>query len=558
MFTNIMKIIIRLLCIMLVIAMPTGLFAQDYWTQKANFGGGTRYGATGISIGDKGYMGLGVDESGYHTDFWEYDPASDLWTQVADFEGSIRSHATGFTIGNKGYVGTGAYTPGDVDWVWHNDLWEYDPQADSWTQKASFDALGRNNAVGFSINGKGYIGTGTYRFNRFYDAQYLDDFWEYDPVANAWQQKANVPEQGRTSATGIRIGNKGYVGLGVYYYDTRLKDWWEFDPLLNTWTRKTDLPGIQRVSAAGFSIGEKGYIGTGAYYSFLNDFWEFNPATDSWCRKADFPLNVYGAAVFQIGSKAYVGTGGVGPGFSAEFFEYTSDALNVVIPDTYAVNPGGDPNTIYIGYGPASVTLTTEVTGGTPNPDSSYQYLWDDGSGLSTLTVGPELAGTYNYSVTVTDANGCTDTGEKTIAVSDIRCGAQMDKVLICMTPPGHGHHNNARTLCINPNAVPFFLNFGSQLGACNEETPPSNCIDVRIFPNPNHGVFNVQVSDLSSPAEITVTDRHGKIIVSRMIQASDEPQTVNIDLGNAPRGLYFVRIKSGNIVLTRKLFVLK
>ncbi|MGZ3851029.1 MAG: kelch repeat-containing protein, partial [Flavisolibacter sp.] len=88
--------------------------AQDVWIQKASFPGNGRYAATALSINDKGYMGLGLDDYGnVYGDFWEYDPASDTWSQKADFPGGARYYATGFSYAGKGYVGTGANTPGD-------------------------------------------------------------------------------------------------------------------------------------------------------------------------------------------------------------------------------------------------------------------------------------------------------------------------------------------------------------------------------------------------------------------------------------------------------------
>jgi N-acetylneuraminic acid mutarotase len=89
-----------------------------------------------------------------------------------------------------------------------NDFWEYDPDADSWTQKADFGGAERSSAVGFSIGSKGYLGTG------FATDGNKRDFWEYDPVANTWTQKANFGGTKRTLAVGFSIGTKGYIGLG--------------------------------------------------------------------------------------------------------------------------------------------------------------------------------------------------------------------------------------------------------------------------------------------------------------------------------------------------------
>ena len=43
----------------------------------------------------------------FRKDFWEYDPAANTWTQKADFGGTARYYAVGFSIGSKGYIGTG-------------------------------------------------------------------------------------------------------------------------------------------------------------------------------------------------------------------------------------------------------------------------------------------------------------------------------------------------------------------------------------------------------------------------------------------------------------------
>src|SRR5678815_785878 len=81
-------------------------YAQNTWTQKANFGGATRGGAVAFSIGSKGYLGTGYNGA-YRIDFWEYDPAANTWTQKADFGGTVRFYAAYFSIGSKGYLGTG-------------------------------------------------------------------------------------------------------------------------------------------------------------------------------------------------------------------------------------------------------------------------------------------------------------------------------------------------------------------------------------------------------------------------------------------------------------------
>lgn len=284
----------------------TQLIAQDSWTPKAPFPAAGRYQSATFVIGDKFYMGCGVNDNGYLSDFWEYDPANDLWTQKSDFPGGARTAATGFSIGNKGYICFGAYS----NWTWYKDVWEYDPTSDSWTRKNDFPGHERYSAQAFVIGSMAYVGTGAYRLNRESTTDYYNDFWEYDPAADNWIQKTNVPEVGRTNALALEIDGKGYIGFGFYFYDTRKKDWWQYDVATDIWTRKADYPGEPRFEPAGFSMNKKGYVGTGYNYGFLSDFWVYNPVRDEWVQKANFAGTPrYEAIGFAIGNKGYMGMG---------------------------------------------------------------------------------------------------------------------------------------------------------------------------------------------------------------------------------------------------------
>src|SRR5207249_10837916 len=82
----------------------------------------------------------------------------DTWSKLKLLTMTVpRSGLSSFSINGKGYTGTGAVGPSNF----YKDFWEYDPSNDTWAQKADFGGTGRWAAVGFSIGNKGYIGTGT-------------------------------------------------------------------------------------------------------------------------------------------------------------------------------------------------------------------------------------------------------------------------------------------------------------------------------------------------------------------------------------------------------------
>src|SRR6187399_2607850 len=69
---------------------------------------------------------------------------------------------------------------------------------------------------------------------------------------NTWQQKASLPSNPRFLSTSFSIGNKGYMGLG-FNYSVFFKDFWEYDPVADVWSQKADFGGGLRSSAAGFA-----------------------------------------------------------------------------------------------------------------------------------------------------------------------------------------------------------------------------------------------------------------------------------------------------------------
>jgi N-acetylneuraminic acid mutarotase len=210
-------------------------------------------------------------------DFWEWDQATDVWTKKADFPGEKRRIAVGFSIRSKGYIAMG--TDSSLT-TFYNDLWEYNPDADTiggspWTQKASFPGAGRAAPFCFTIGTKAFIGTGT---NFSVD---FKDFKAWDQTTNTWTSKADFSGGGRHNAVGLSIGIKGYAGMG---HPGPVTDFREYDPITDVWTLKAYYPGDGRAGLASFSIGNKGYIGLGCDPFVLSatpytDFWEYNPLT---------------------------------------------------------------------------------------------------------------------------------------------------------------------------------------------------------------------------------------------------------------------------------------
>src|SRR5688572_10242976 len=143
--------------------------AEKQWSQLAVFPGVGRRFATNFVVGNKFYVGLGSGIKNNNEqnlqDLYEYDPVIGTWNQKTDFPGGPTEFSIGFSINGKGYVGLGGNVSCSVNGCTgtnFKDLWEYNQGGDSWTKIASFDFLETNETAGTKVF---VIGNNAYFFS---------------------------------------------------------------------------------------------------------------------------------------------------------------------------------------------------------------------------------------------------------------------------------------------------------------------------------------------------------------------------------------------------------
>lgn len=304
------------------------------WKKNSSFSNHVIEKGVAFSSDDFGYAGLGTDNAGYHNDFWKYNPEKDFWEKAESFPAQPRIFSVAFSIGNKGYVGTGLAGTENMH-QGTNDFWEYDTQKNSWIQKANFPGGPRYAAVGFSINGKGYITLGANQ------ASHYNDLLEYNPATNQWSKKADFPENGKSDASVFVIDNEAYIlfGQAKELFPSK-KNSWKYSPAKNEWKAFADFPDAPRVGAIVFSYQNKGYAlgGTNGAAKRFQDFWEYDAAKNRWAERADVPFGIcsYGFS-FVIKNNAYVCTGKAKSGTSGseiwkyEFTEQQATGNNLIL-----------------------------------------------------------------------------------------------------------------------------------------------------------------------------------------------------------------------------------
>ncbi|UOQ70463.1 T9SS type A sorting domain-containing protein [Hymenobacter cellulosilyticus] len=230
-------------------------------------------------------------------------------------------------------------------------------------------------------------------------------------------------------------------------------------------------------------------------------------------------------------------------------------AAITVTPAT-PIYTGGVPTTLYLGYGPQSITLT--ATGG-------QRYQWSPAAGLSDASAAAPVftaatPGTYAYTVTVTNEYGCTATAAVTLRVLDARCGNKNDKVLIC---------HNGKLLCVDASAVAAHLtNHQDQLATCGftpmreGKTAGSGlATSFDAYPNPFAERTTISFrSQLTTAARVQVFNALGQTVATLFDApaAAGQLYQLTLDRKTLPAGLYTCRLVLHGQVQTQKLMIEK
>lgn len=397
-----------------------GVQAQNYtWTKKADLPDPNYQGAS-MTINNKVYVIGGVIDHintpvNLNHKVWEYDPTANTWTQKNNAPGSAVFGASYFVIGNYGYIVNG--------WDSTNsgsgppDCWRYDPASDTWAAMAPFPGSTRYTSSAFALNGKGYITCGF--------RPYVNDTWEYDPATNAWTTKASFPGVARQSMTSFVIGNYAYAGGGYppsyNGWSYFASDYYKYDATNDVWTAISSFPGAPQVSEGTFTLDGKGYVvcaATENQYNYANgastDIWTYDPSVDQWNMWGMFPdTGILGGNHVTCNGAGYIGQG--------EHFVFGtySRVWWTFGPATGAYSCASTINQFWINNSTHNFQAN-----GSFSPSAVLTWDFGDGhSGTGTSVIHSYAGlGTYAVTLTVTDTagSGCTSTATTSVTVVNL------------------------------------------------------------------------------------------------------------------------------------------
>ena len=236
-------------------------------------------------------------------------------------------------------------------------------------------------------------------------------------------------------------------------------------------------------------------------------------------------------------------------------------AVTLSQPAALTANAGAN-TTVIFGYPSPNncATLTASGSGGC----GPYTYAWSNGGSTASINVCPSV--TTDYTVTVTDANGCSATDQVRVCVNNVVCGRAGNhaKISICHVPPGNP--NNGQTLCISETAVSTHLGHGDYLGACGSNN--TLCLDgslsnqvsksaaspdgmgISAFPNPFAGNTTVEFSTAGDEqvmvrAYNVLGEEMGLLFEGPM--AGGETRRVEFAPVKAASGIYLVKLTTAS-----------
>jgi len=266
---------------------------------------------TGVAaLGGKIYVVGGFDSAGRVVATVEaYDVEARTWAAKAPLPRALH-HANVAAAGGKVYV-AGALA--GASFAAAGDVFEYDPAADRWTQKASMPAGTERGASGVAVLGGLIYAAGGFRGGS------VADFSAYDPARDAWETLPALPAARdhliAAAAGGVFLAIGGRKGGAL---DGRVDAW---DPAARSWSPRAAMR-TARAGIAGAAAGTRvavfgGEGNAGAANGIFPHTEIYDAAADRWSAAADMPTPRHGTGAAAIDRTFFVPGGATVQGFGA-------------------------------------------------------------------------------------------------------------------------------------------------------------------------------------------------------------------------------------------------
>ncbi|OFX56584.1 MAG: hypothetical protein A2046_13445, partial [Bacteroidetes bacterium GWA2_30_7] len=78
--------------------------------------------------------------------------------------------------------------------------------------------------------------------------------------------------------------------------------------------------------------------------------------------------------------------------------------------------------------------------------------------------------------------------------------------------------------------------------------------LNISMYPNPTKGMLNITIEGLNNDATLSIIALSGKVILNETL--SSETTKKQVDFSKLPKGIYAVKLTSGNVVKVSRIVV--
>ncbi len=199
-----------------------------------------------------------------------------MWEKKQSIPVTGRLHS--FSHNQKGYV-------------LQDQLYEYNPRNDTWTNIESSKFLGEKFNGGLLV----MIGEKLYKMGGYRDNfSIIDEVWVYDFTNKSWERGENIP------FSIMRAGS--FIHDEHLYIITSFKEVWKYDLINKTYQKMSDFPRVTGQADIPVLIIQKD---NKIYANLDSYFFEYNPLSDSWNETGQTPMTPF---AFYVNEIPYIGS----------------------------------------------------------------------------------------------------------------------------------------------------------------------------------------------------------------------------------------------------------
>lgn len=207
---------------------------------------------------------------------------SQAWVKLADFPGSIRDDGVAIVIGDKAFIGSGLDPASETI-----DFKVFQMNTQQWSSIPNMPlTTERQYACAFGSDTSFYITCGLHQ------GKSLASTYRYSVSRQVWTSAAAKPGKGVMAATVFQFGEKIILAGGKGDNDSINYQVWEYSLTNNTWQQKNNFPFSPVWRAASATLNGYGYLlgGIDSASRFSKLLYRYNSASEQWVLYDSLPL----------------------------------------------------------------------------------------------------------------------------------------------------------------------------------------------------------------------------------------------------------------------------